>query len=433
MTSKRGRDGERGQLLPVIGMGIFALLAMVGLALDVGYWRYQQRIQQSAADAAAIAGGIETLYSSTTTDVTAAGQAEAARNGFSNASNGVTVTINYPPVNGPYAGSNTSVEAIISQPEPSFFAGILGHGQTVTARAVAVRTNSNGFCIYALKNNGSSDPSNGNITLNGTASGLNAHTCGVISDSLLTVNGSPTIDAAAIGYGSYSAGSPNIHYTEATPAPALPVADPCLTIPSCATFAGVAAGTTTAQTGYEIPTSYVAPTTVAGVTTFNPGVYSSANPMTLGHGTYYFNPGIYVFADSGAFNSTGGVTILNTPGSTTGGAGVTIYNKGGTFSISGGGSDSVNLTSPTSGPYAGLVYYQPYSNTNTVTLSGGGGADNFNLTGMIYLPNAHLTLNGSIPQASQLVTSSITVNGQGITATGPSLNAQKNGRYVLGE
>ena len=56
------RSGERGQILPLVAVGMITLMGMVSLAVDAGYWRYQQRLEQSAADSAAIAGAIRLNY-----------------------------------------------------------------------------------------------------------------------------------------------------------------------------------------------------------------------------------------------------------------------------------------------------------------------------------------------------------------------------------
>ena len=80
-----------------------------------------------------------------------AGQAGASENGFANGANGVTVTINNPPQNGPYAGAGypTYVEAIVTKTTvPTFFSRIFGvNNVTLTASSVAAGGNN---CIYGL-------------------------------------------------------------------------------------------------------------------------------------------------------------------------------------------------------------------------------------------------------------------------------------------
>ena len=54
-----------------------------------------------------------------------AGQAAATANGITNGVGGATVTINAPPVYGPYAGGSGFIEAIVYDPSPTVFMGML--------------------------------------------------------------------------------------------------------------------------------------------------------------------------------------------------------------------------------------------------------------------------------------------------------------------
>lgn len=54
--SARRADSESGQVLVIVGVGLLAMIAMVGLVIDVGHGWGQQRDSQNASDAAAEAG-----------------------------------------------------------------------------------------------------------------------------------------------------------------------------------------------------------------------------------------------------------------------------------------------------------------------------------------------------------------------------------------
>lgn len=73
------RKNESGQALvfAVLALGI-VLMGFAGLGIDMGYMRYEKRLQQTAADAAAIAGANDILPGG----VTEAAQNAAAANGF---------------------------------------------------------------------------------------------------------------------------------------------------------------------------------------------------------------------------------------------------------------------------------------------------------------------------------------------------------------
>ena len=57
---------ESGQALVAAVFGLVVLLGAAGLAIDVGYLRYQRRLQQSAADSAALAGAAESAAGNAT-------------------------------------------------------------------------------------------------------------------------------------------------------------------------------------------------------------------------------------------------------------------------------------------------------------------------------------------------------------------------------
>ena len=143
----RQRDREAGQSLVLVGVGMVVLIGVLGLAIDVGYYRYVRRELQTAADAAALAGAMDLSY----LDMTTAARAASSENGFTNGANGVTVTVYNPPHDGPYASSNypTYVEAVVTQNNvPQFFSQILGVKPiTLSASAVAAGGIN---CIYGL-------------------------------------------------------------------------------------------------------------------------------------------------------------------------------------------------------------------------------------------------------------------------------------------
>ena len=62
---------QAGQALVAATFGLVALLGATGLAIDMGYLRYQKLLQQSAADSAALAGAAEIGFGG---DSTAAAQ-----------------------------------------------------------------------------------------------------------------------------------------------------------------------------------------------------------------------------------------------------------------------------------------------------------------------------------------------------------------------
>jgi Putative Flp pilus-assembly TadE/G-like len=412
--------GTRGQVLPLIALATVILFSMAALAVDVGYWRYQQRLEQSAADSAAIAGAIEHIFDPTTTNVRVFARADATANGYNDDSSGdvggantcatsatVCVTVNAPPATGNNTTDPSAVEVIVAKKQPLFLAGITGlfgaNFQWVSTRAVArnVGWSKDSPCIATL--NPPTAPKTG-ISFNGGGSGTGflSPNCGIVSNGPWKDGGKAVVTAPYIGA---SSGVTCAGCTSGRPLPATPIADPCLSIGSCAYLFK------------NPPTSPIkdpAPTTNAltKVITYSPGEYTAAGKLMSFKGTnnVVFSPGLYIL--DGGLTSNGSTTITA--------IGVTLYN-GGTSAISlGGTSDSIDLVAPSAATclalttcnYQGIAIYQPSTNPTGLSLNGGG-ADG--VAGLIYAPTANLTLNGNDPDVTGLIVGAITINGGGIT------------------
>ena len=158
--------------------------------------------------------------------------------------------------------------------------------------------------------------------------------------------------------------------------------------------------------------------------TISPGTYSSIK--VSGSAKLTLNPGVYIIAGgglsvsgAGAISGTG-VMIYNAGSNVLGGGGTTTF--GG---IGLNGSGQVQLTASTSGTYAGVLFFQSRDNTRAFALSG---AATLGITGMIYAPNALLSLSGSAQlqshvtlvvdqlQLSGSVSSSLTTDASGSSA-----------------
>jgi len=155
-----------------------------------------------------------------------------------------------------------------------------------------------------------------------------------------------------------------------------------------------------------------------------------ASPLPPGHYCYgpYSNavtlqPGLFIM-DQGMFQGQ------------TAGTGVTIYNHctpsrgnacGATLN---GGNVDDTIVAPLTGPTAGMVYYQPPSLENAVTVNGAAGT--VQAIGAVYAPNADFTFNGQLPTISFLVAGTITMNGGGLDA-GDTGGFPQPGNAVLAE
>jgi Flp pilus assembly protein TadG len=367
--------------LPFVAVLLFLLMGFAAFAADVGYLRYQQRIQQSATDSAALAGAAELLYG---TDYRAAAKADAATNGFTDGVNSVTVSPTNPPSTGNYTGDTGAVEVTISQPRPTFFMKVFGQSSvTIRTRAVATASIANNdTCLYLLNPSG-----NGNLN----DSTFNGPNCGIVMNTNGPNLHGSTFDAASI---EYTGTAPNINgatFPKATPRPAIPVSDPCLQIPGCAYL-----------TNNPPPTTPCTSKASGGFA--SPGCYNNDDwsDVTL-------NSGVYVI--TGTINLNKG-TLTSAPG------GVTIYiAPGGFMNLTKG---TLNLSAMTSGDTAGVLFYD--KNTS---------APNFNkttndFTGVLYFPNADINYNKAGGGYQVLIFGGANFNKNSMDFTG----ASAGGSYI---
>lgn len=387
------RNGERGQILPLIGVGIVAILGVLALAVDSGYWRYQQRLEQSAADSAAVAAAIKLNYptTSSTASPTQIGQASASVNGFTDDSGtgNTVVTVKVPPDPNtpPHTGAtpypaNTAVEVDVQKKQPLFFSGLFGnHFGSGYARAVAVsQPDNNGACLWQLSLSGTG------LRVTGSKP-LTTVNCGVLANGVINV---PSYyETSSVGY--WAANNPNgVGFSGAVQLPA-PVNDPCVRIAGCEYLATTAIPP---QSSSDIDGKTVSSMSVpAGATYAVVDNCCSKGTVTIGPGLYYFYGGI-----SGTLE----------------GDGVTVVNVNGSFTASGLGAAHPYFSAPTTGNSAGVAFYQPLTNASMVTLNGGGNGTSY-WDGLFYAGNAMsvFTTNGGSVTVAFLVVGGVRLNGGG--------------------
>jgi hypothetical protein len=118
---------------------------------------------------------------------------------------------------------------------------------------------------------------------------------------------------------------------------------------------------------------------------------------------------------------------------TTNGSGLTVVFSGdnsGSYTHAPTGGGTLDIAAPTTGPWKGVAIYQDPKLTNGVDISAAGNTPAWDITGLVYLPNASVTLSGAVNKAGfgascfAMVVKDITVNGTGmITPTGDCIPA----------
>jgi hypothetical protein len=367
---KRLLHDERGMAMMMTVLAMSVLLGFMGLAVDVGTLFHVKRELQTAADAAAVAGTLEYLYTNDSSKAITYADNASAANGFTNGSNGVVVTASDPPSDGPNAGNSSFFEAVVSEPAPTYFMSFFGFSSvTVSARAVAGVPTNNLACMWIM---GTGDET---LYLQGSYD-IEAPGCGIYVNSpkasafVDTGNGGQvdTLFLDVVG------NSPPAHQTNptVTTVNAAPRSDPW------GSFNGAnpSSGCTNTSTATSVTGTVTGPGLNNVMCFTSPVTLSDA---TLGAGTYLFESGVTI---------SGTVTVNSGT--------LDIYS--GTFNQ---GNAVLNITAPTTGPYNGIAIMQP--STNSKQLQVQFGSSEQTLDGYIYAPGAQVSMQD---------------HGGGITATG---------------
>jgi Flp pilus assembly protein TadG len=389
---------QRGVSALLTGLVLTTVLGFAALGVDAGVAYKDRRAAQNAADSAAYSAA--TAYLAGGTDVTAQARAVAATYGFRDGVGGVTVTVNNAPKSGPYTGNPRAVEVIIRQPMRRFFAAVLTSSQTTLgARAVSMAGVRGDACVISLDPNVSEAVRlNGDQTINLPGCSLAANST---SAKALLMNGTAQVTADSIRLrGNYSMnGSVTLTATNGkylNQATALDDPYAGVQIPSY--------GACGSQPDNKlVDGALTLPAPPAG----QPAVYCSGLSLT-GSGAVTFPPGIYVIK-GGDLKVTGTIRLK--------GEGVTFVLTGGggypyahvTFT----GSGTTEIVAPTTGPTAGIIFFQDRNSLPGESNINGGGSQSFQ--GALYFPRDQVTYNGSGTTAaagcSQLIANTLRFNG----------------------
>lgn len=394
--------GERGQTLPFVAIAAVLIMAFVGLAIDVGYLLYQQRLQQTAADAGAYAAAQQLISKSA--DITNAAQNATAANGYTNDGTNVIVTATSPPgaVSGdPYNGNAGAVEVLVKKNQPTFFMRVLGFTTVpVTTRAVGLISASDNQCLDSLS------PTSGTNLNNAT---VNAPNCSLNFNDGPQTNLKANITAKGIGCVQNCVA--NGTYPEATPGPIAAVIDPCPQIPGCASLTSsppVISGCTSVS---------------SSATTLNPGCYNGGTFAT----NVTLNPGMYII--NGNLNATK-ITLT--------GSGVTLYvtsignvtfNKS-TVTLSACTTTLTPNIACANGAVNNIVIYQVAANTSGLNFNMGSQS----LVGVVYMPTAlSVNFNKSGSGYAVFIVGQANFNGCTCNFPGPAAGQSFIDKAVLAE
>src|SRR3984893_52546 len=472
--SRRLVRDTRGVTIVLVALALSALIGFAALGVETGLWYVIKRQNQSAADVAALSGAFELLAGQSNglsadtiyPAICNLAKRDAARNNFTfnsfswpfttqactNPSSG-QMCANTPPVLGcpGVLGNNDAVEVILSQQQTSFLASLSLPSVTIATRAVAAIRVLNNLCILALGTSGTDVLEQGNpsICLAPTSGGVCTPpgTCSIAANSnsasAIALGGNSSITAYTIVTpGGITTGgssrtflvSPAQVGVPAVPDPYQPPTCSSSTPPLCLTHAFLTTGMPTLPPGLPC-TKTVTIWSGNCVLTATPSVGDTLSDTTqisgglsFGGGAIHLKPGTYWVADGDLTLQSGSGATLDCPTSTPGGAGVTIIlttakSSGGTIgTLTLGSNANLNLNSPSSGTFAGLVLIQdsdsngwPPGTTMPLTASNAQANATETLNGLVYFPKTDMTFQGGPAAGSArclvLVVKTVTLRG----------------------
>lgn len=376
---------RRSSVTMIVAATLPILLGATALGIDVSYWATIRIELQRTADIAALAGAAKyaSTYNLGKALSTAADIAEL--NGLpvgTRLVNNLALTDTYGAYTGTFtfSATQTRVTATIRRSVPYLFGRILTTSSnpqvTLTALATAqvvARTASGQACVLALNGSSTGITTSDTVSISG---GKNTQVslvgCDLRSDASIEFDGSPGIGTPnIIASGSITGSYTNLCATQGCDQQIAGV--PQLPDPFASKYGNQLA----------VPLATVAQPT--GTTLTPPPAGESYQSLSFGSGTYTLDPGVYYVSGSISFNSN---SVVN-------GSGVTII-LGPQASMTVNGTISVNLTAPSTGSTAGLVFGG--TTTNTISFTGNASAT---LGGGVYFPHATVRLNGNTSPAAQ--------------------------------
>jgi hypothetical protein len=364
---------RRGSTSILFALAMPMLVGGLGIGFEVSNWYLAQRGMQNAADAAVLAAA-----SNGGANFDDEGTAVAAQFGLVNGVDDVAVTLAQG-VACP-TGGTTCYRATITKSVPLYLSPVLGFAgsgsgrKTLSATAVAkAGTIQRNYCLLALAYGGLTNAIRTNGSPNPDLSG-----CSVKSNTSGNCNG---LNLGA-DYGDAVGTMLGCGKVQNSGVP--PTVDP---------YAGLAANIPT----YSCPGGYGSITSWTGTRNLSGNVVICGELRLTGTVTVNAPSGAVLVIVNGRLN-TNGYTIRTASGSA-----LTIVFTGsnsGTYLHYPSGSGTIDIAAPTSGPWSGVMMYQAPHLTTNVDISSAGTSPQWNITGLVYLPNASVTLSGAVNKST---------------------------------
>ena len=402
----RLRSDERGNVAVMMAFLLPILAGGLGLGFEFTNWYLQTRAMQNAADSAAMAAASN---NGSNYDVEA--KAVAAQYGFVDGANNVSVT----PSNTATcpAGGNTCYSVTISSAVPLFLSQIIGYqGDTtingaqkksLTSAAIAQQTTiQQPICLLALNQTGESLRTNGAPNSNFTG-------CSVMSNSAATCNGSNLNANYGLAHGTNNgcgnkqkSNVPVVadpYYSMRTKIPS----NTCSSYPQLSKHGSTWSGGTslTGSKSYSGNVQLCGDVQLTGDVVINTPDNVTGATIVIQNGLLDLNGHTFSTANGSAVN----IVFSGTSGT---------YSHYPTDLKNGG---VLNIQAPSAGNFPGVAIYQDPALTSGVNVTYAGNNPIWDITGLVYLPNADVQVSGDVGQSKYgedcfvMVANSILING----------------------
>jgi hypothetical protein len=398
---QRLRKDQRGTVSIIMGLLIVPLVGALGIGFEVSSWYMTGRGMQNAADAAALAAATN---GGANYDVEA--KAVAAQYGFVDGANNITVaasnTATCP------GGGNTCYGVTISGAVPLLVSQVVGYlGDTTLNGAAAKQLSSvaiakamvtpQQLCMVALASSGAAQ----GIRTNGSPV-ANMNGCNVMSNTAAQCNGSNL--GAGLGLAHGSSNGCGVKSVSGVDVVADPYYNRRTNIPALSDSGcgGNYPQETRHGNTYSVATSnqLSGTLTLSGGNNFKCGDHmltadtvidtgGAAAVLVIENGQLDLNGHALTTKDGSA------VTVVFSGADTAG----TNYTHAPTDNTNGSGG-RLDINAPTSGPWSGVAIYQDPSLTRGLDVAAAGNSPTWNISGLIYMPHASVTLKGAVDKAA---------------------------------
>jgi len=394
----RLRSNERGAVSVIMGFLLIPLVGALALGAEVSNWYMTTRGMQNAADSAAIAAATN---AGSNYDVEA--KAVASQYGFVDGTNTISIAVaNTAACPG---GGNTCYSVTISGYIPLYLSQVVGfRGDTtlngppqkkLSSVAVAKQsTQPQDVCLLALAGSGAPQ----GIRTNGAPTG-NMNGCDSMSNTGAQCNGSN------LGLGiSFAAGSNN-------GCGASQISNPAMTDPYAYLASNIPPLSSSGCGGSYPQESQHGNSYSVAISNQLSGSLNLSSGNNFKCGDQMLTADVTINAPLGSpavlVIENGQLDLNGHTLTTSSGSAVTVvfsgtngsYTHAPTDNTNGAGG-ALNITAPTSGPWSGVAIYQDPSLTTGVDVSAAGNSPTWDITGLIYMPHATVTLKGAIDKST---------------------------------